>query len=92
MDRKRTSRDTLNSLFIVLALGPLAGCASVTGNYLKKRATAEFNCPKEQLTSERLAMGQFLVKGCGKRAVYTCTDSFCARNSELIDETVEPRR
>jgi hypothetical protein len=61
----------------------MVGCA---GSQLEKRAAVEFDCPRESVTSERISGGQFLLRGCGKRAFYSCGETQCIRNSEITED------
>jgi hypothetical protein len=64
----------------------VAGC-SLAPPVVKARAAHDFKCPEEQVVVNELASSQYTAKGCGKEAVYVCTNEksepVCVRDSEV---------
>jgi len=59
-------------LCVLLACIFLAGGCAIYENAVRKRATFDLDCPKEQLEIEKLGVGTYGVRGCGRKASYVC--------------------
>ncbi len=93
---------SLSFVAVTCAAGCLFGQGASPQTVAQTRASNEFSCPKEKLSTQELGGTSYKVTGCGMTATYTCMggnvgnpyDAICQRegNATPVSGVASPQK